>query len=183
VKNNVIIVCSLVFMVSGCIAPKNVETRIDQRNKEIIDIHLPSLTYLYKLHFMIYESKELTRNWTYVYKSDDAIDKIKLRKIHSIDYPELEMKLSELKKEWSLKEQLMFDATTNKIEELFDKEKSIMNKLNSYESYEDVMIVFQVDTEFERGEDSITTITEEILRKLNELIEIREEKLKELLGT
>jgi hypothetical protein len=177
-----IIFLTLLFMVSGCIAPKNIETRIDEKNKEIIEVHLPSLTYLYKLHFMIYESKELTRNWTYVYKSDDAIDKIKLRKIHSIDYPELEMKLRELKKEWSLKEQLIFNTTTKKIEALFDKEKSIMNTLNSYESYEDVMIVFQIDTEFERGEDSITTITEEILRKLTELIEIREKKLKKLLG-
>lgn len=155
---------------------------VDKVNREIIDYHIPAITNLHKLVFLIYESKELTRNWAYVYKSDDAIDKVKLKKIHSTEYPDLFDKINDLKSSWTFEERSQFNKICKQIELLFEREKHIMETLNSYESYDDVMVVFQVDTEFERGEESITSYTEEIILQINNLLISREETLRKLIG-
>lgn len=171
----IVLLISLSF---SCNVTKTAKGPVNKTNQEIVEYHLPSVSLLYKMYFIIYESKELTKSWAYVYRSDDAIDKVRLRNIHSKVYPEIKGKIDKLKRKWTIKEQLLFREICKDVENLFDNEKQIMDQLNSYEAYEDVMIVFQVDSKFERGADSITTFTETILKKLNELIAMREEKLK-----
>ncbi len=172
------LISSILIIFSSCETQKKLTGTVNQVNREIVNVHLPSVSYLYKLYFIIYESKELTKSWAYVYKSDDAIDKVRLKDIHSKVYPDLKKHLDELKKSWNPKERKAFHAICKRINKLFEKEQEVMNQLNSYEAYEDVMIVFQVDHTFERGTDSITTETEEILKALNRLISEREAKLK-----
>lgn len=179
-KNKAVIltvIASLLITLTDCTVQKRGKST-DKKTIEIVQQHFPSISLLYKLYFIVYESKELTKSWAYVYRSDDAIDKVRLISLHSEIYPSLKKELEKYKGKWSIKEQLQLREIFKDIETLFEKEKGVMEQLNSYEAYEDVMIVFQVDSEFERGSNSITSHTEEILKKISELTTVREEKLK-----
>ena len=145
-----------------------------QESKNITEdnqkIYNPSRTDLQELYILISNSKLLVKNWVFIERHSDTPDKLKLKKLHEKDYPEISKKLEKLEKYWTKHQRESFDAIQKTIKDtLFVQHQNIMEQLNSFESYEDPMIVFEINPLVEEdGEVSI--LTESILSNLDEVI-------------
>ena len=140
-------------------------------NEEIINVYTPSVAYLNDLSFLINNSKMLIKNWVFVERKSDTPDKLNLIAIHNNKFPDLTKKLSKISKRWTKKEQETLKNITTTIKDtLFAKHKKIMQSLNSFDSYDDPMVVFEINPEVEEGGEVIT-LSDKILKDLNALSE------------
>ena len=140
-------------------------------NEEIINVYTPSVSYLNDLSFLINNSKMLIKNWVFVERKNDTPDKLNLIDIHNKKFPELIKKLSEISKKWTEEEQATFQNITTTIKDtLFVKHKEIMQSLNSFDSYDDPMVIFEINPKVEEGGEVIN-LTDNILKKLGSLSE------------
>ena len=93
---------------------------------------------------IIKDSKALTANWVYI--SAYEKDKLRLKELHEITYPQIRIEIEEL---------LATDGLLNSSGELLEivslyddvleDQQLIMNSLTDFESYEDVMAVFMAE--------------------------------------
>ncbi|MCK5822564.1 MAG: GAF domain-containing protein [Bacteroidales bacterium] len=140
-------------------------------NEEIINIYTPSVSYLNDLSFLINNSKMLIKNWVFVERKNNTPDKLNLIDIHNEKFPELTKKLSKISKTWTKEEQAIFQNISTTIKDtLFVKHQEIMQSLNSFDSYDDPMIIFEINPKVEEGGEVIT-LTDNILKKLGSLSE------------
>jgi len=140
-----------------------------QINEEVSKILSPSENYLNDLTSLIVNSKMLIKNWVFIERKNDTPDKIKLRKMHNEEFPDLEEKILELKKFWPKNDQEEIEILLAAIEDtLFAYHTTIMNQLSSFEAYDDVMVVFEVNPMVEEGGEVIS-YTDEIIERLETL--------------
>ena len=140
-------------------------------NEEIINIYTPSVSYLEDLSFLINNSKMLIKNWVFVERKSDTPDKLNLIEVHEEKFPEIIKKLSKISKKWTKAEQVTFQNLSVTIKDtLFVKHKEIMQSLSSFDSYDDPMVVFEINPMVEEGGEVIT-ITDNILKELGSLSE------------
>ena len=144
-----------------------------QQNKRISDevsnILSPTVNYLNDLSFLIANSKMLIKNWVFIERKNDTPDKIKLRVLHSEEFPDLEEKINTIKNNWDKEDQRAIDSLLISISDtLFNYHQNIMNQLSSFEAYDDVMVVFEVNPMVEEGGEVIV-YTDNILDQLAEL--------------
>ncbi|MCK4663548.1 MAG: GAF domain-containing protein [Bacteroidales bacterium] len=145
-------------------------------NEEIANIYTPSVSYLNDLYFLITNSKMLIKNWVFIERINDTPDKIKLSKLHSEDFPYIEDKLLKIKNNWSIEEQETLNNILVSISDtLFESHNNIMSQLNSFDAYEDVMIIFEVNPMVEEGGEVIVQ-TDSILKNLEILSSKLEKK-------
>jgi len=138
-------------------------------NLEIITTYTPSVSNLQELYTMINNSQMLAKNWVFVEKQTDTPDKKKLQDFQDIDYPLLKSKIISLAEKWSETEKLELDTILNTIEtKLFPLHKTIMDNLNSFTSYDDPMLLFEITPMVEEGGDVIET-TQSLLKDINSL--------------
>ncbi|MFO7864604.1 MAG: MCP four helix bundle domain-containing protein, partial [Salinivirgaceae bacterium] len=116
-----------------------------QLNEQVANIYSPSVQYLSDLNQVISDSKMLIKNWVYIERKSNTPDKRKLRKLHSEEFPVLVSKIKSIYKNWTPEEQALFDSLVITVEDtLFPYHKQIMARLNSFESYDDPMVVFEI---------------------------------------
>ncbi len=140
-------------------------------NEEIINIYTPSVSYLNDLSFLINNSKMLIKNWVFVERKSDTPDKLNLIEIHEEKFPEMIKKLSKISEKWTKKEQATFQNLSVTIKDtLFVKHKEIMQSLNSFDSYDDPMVIFEINPMVEEGGEVII-LSDNILKELNALSE------------
>ena len=169
----------LVFSLFGChTAHQTTAGTANTKAGDVFEMHYQTIKLLNELYFLVYESKELTKTWAYVYREEDAPDKLRLKKIQTLLLPELIAKIKGASKKWPRKEGKVAGEIIGLAGQLIKSEQDVMKQLDSYEDYEDVMVIFQVDAHFERGEGSITSITESILKKTKHLLSFKENELK-----
>jgi len=137
-------------------------------NDDIIEKYNPSVQALEDLNLLIVRSKMLILNWISVQITDDP-DKEKLRVLINEEYPVKRETTKKLAVNWSPDEQEQVEEIFEKIESLFIMHEDIMSQLNSFESYEDPMVVFMLEPMVENGE--VDEETTKILNRLGELIE------------
>jgi len=132
-------------------------------NKTLTEIYSPSSNSLRELSQMITQSKMLIKNWVFIDKQSGTPDKVRLAELQDKKYPELKKKIEGFYEEVghasdidSLK--LIFQKTDS----LFQMQKQIMSSLNSFESYDDAMILFEVEPMVQEGGDVIT-LSDEII--------------------
>ncbi|PLX16078.1 MAG: histidine kinase [Salinivirgaceae bacterium] len=114
-------------------------------NEEITNIYTPSVSKMGDMTQLINSSKMLITSWVYIDKKSDAPDKIKLRKLHNEDFPHLVADIKEIYKNWDNKDKGKFDTLVLFIQDtLFENHKTIMQGLNSFDSYDDPMVLFEI---------------------------------------
>ncbi|MDD2277921.1 MAG: methyl-accepting chemotaxis protein [Bacteroidales bacterium] len=142
----------------------------DEINRNLSEQNTPSVNKLIELQNLITESKLLIKNWVYIDKLPDTPDKIRLQEMHSTIYPNLVAEINPLIKNWSPEDRQAFENLNNKItKELFIDHKTVMSQLNSFDSYNDFLILMDVEGMVDVN-GSIITTTDAILDQLNALI-------------
>ncbi len=140
-------------------------------NSKIISIYNPSSAKLQELIAMITNSQSLVKNWVFIDKQSDTPDKKKLQDIHQVEFPKLEEEIKKVSENWDTVSKQQIDSIFNTIEtKLFAAHKTIMDKLNSFESYDDFMVLIEVNPMVEEGGEVIVT-TQEVLASISKLKE------------
>jgi len=145
-----------------------------KENEVIVNIYRPSETRLNDLYTLISTSKMLIKNWVFIEKKNDTPDKIKLKETHSINYPQIKNQLENYVDRWGKKEKVLYEDISHSIDTLFEMHKSIMGQLNSFESYVNVMTIFQLQPRVEEDGDVIQ-LTDKILAQLDGLLKVQVE--------
>ncbi|MBN2612504.1 MAG: methyl-accepting chemotaxis protein [Bacteroidales bacterium] len=144
----------------------NRSAKIANNNLNLIS---PSTEGINELNVLINETKMLIKNWIFVEKHSDTQDKLKLKSIHEKEYPELIEQLATLSKHWSNAEKELFDEIIKSINDtLFPLHKSVMSSLSSFESYDDLLLLFDIYPLVE-AEGNITSSTQNIQEKISSL--------------
>lgn len=120
-------------------------------NDQITKIYNPSVNVLEDLNMLIVESKMLIMRWVEVQISDEP-DKAKLKKLVAEDYPKKKEEILELAEFWSSDEQEQIAEVIIMVENLIVLLEQIMSQLNTFESYEDPMVVFMIRPMVEGGQ-------------------------------
>jgi len=146
-------------------------------NETITNIFTPSLELINKMQTQISDSRMLIKSWVHIDKIADTPDKLKLKQLHSTDYPKLIDTLLTLSDMWNSPEMqtLLFEINSTIQDTLFPKHQYIMNQLSTFESYDDPFVVFEVTPMTEEGGE-VMTLTDHVLAKIGEL-QIEQEAL------
>ena len=70
-------------------------------NDKISNLYTPSLAYINDLYAKISDSRMLIKSWVFIDKISDTPDKLKLRKLHAVDYEEVMDTLKAFSKIWA----------------------------------------------------------------------------------
>ncbi|MBL4736004.1 MAG: SpoIIE family protein phosphatase [Flavobacteriales bacterium] len=141
-------------------------------NEQITKIYNPSVHVLENLNLLIVESKMLIMNWMSVQISDDD-DKLRLKDLIADDYPALKERVLLLAVNWTEDEQAQIRIIMRDIDDLFVYLEDIMSQLNTFESYEDPMVVFMIKPMVEGGEVDI--LASKILSDLGVIVLAQQE--------
>ncbi len=138
-------------------------------NEKTANIYTPSVNTLQEFKIMIIDSKTLIGNWISTQSNDNTPEKNKLRNIHDIKYKELKSSLSEISKKWDNVDLIMLNELIQSTDSLFAEHKTVMSSLNSFENYEDPLIVMEIKPMMDEG-GSIVLQTDKIINKLEVII-------------
>jgi len=119
-------------------------------NEEISNVFIPSASLLNDLVYQISNSKMLIKNWVYIDKVADTPEKLKLIALHEKEFPELNSQIIEISKSWSSYLSTREEQDYNNISKfitdtLFIRHKEIMGKLSNLASYDDPLIMFEIN--------------------------------------
>lgn len=171
----------IIFIVASALAFRTLNKNINNV-QEISNVHNPSVDRIDELSNLIAESKLLIKNWVFIEKKSGTTDKQKLVDLHKQQYPDLKQKINSLTSHWSDTEKALYDSVKTSIEDtLFDQHKQIMGKLNSFSSYDDPEVVFDIMPMVEQDGRTIQT-TENILTNLQRLADKQKEKAEKARG-
>lgn len=146
-------------------------------NKQINAIFIPSASLLSDLDNMVSNSKMLIKNWVYIEKINDTPDKIQLKNLHAKDFPAIDAQLKEISAQWPEAEQKKYQELSTLIKTgLFASHASIMTKLNDFTSYDDPLVMFEVQPLVEEGGE-VMKLTDEVQKKIHELKTLQDAKV------
>ncbi|MBN2486070.1 MAG: GAF domain-containing protein [Bacteroidales bacterium] len=149
------------------------KSRLD--NARINSIYTPSVELIRDMYTKISDSRMLIKSWVHIDKISDTPDKIKLLDLHSKGYGETIDSLKILSEYWqddTLKS-LLYDIDILITDTLFPRHQYIMEQLNSFLSYEDPFIVFEM-TDMVEDKGEVMLITNRALNKISSLLEKQE---------
>jgi hypothetical protein len=170
---------TLAVLING-ILTQNAIQRNQEVNEIITNVYSPSLEWINKMQTQISESRMLIKSWVHIDKISDTPDKIRLKQLHSTDFPMLSDTLTKLSTKWDEAEKILESGTaagqiallneinTTIVDTLFPKHEYIMSQLNSFESYDDPFVVFEVTPMTEEGGE-VMTLTDKVLSKIEQL--------------
>ena len=114
----------------------------NMQDKEIGE-YLPVKEKLSNMSNLIAETKRLTVNWVYVDHQPDSPEKVKLKNIIDTGFDEVLKEVKENTIEWDQAFVDTLNVLDTKVHEFFDLQRIVMNNLNSFESYDDVMAMME----------------------------------------
>ncbi|MCW3785142.1 methyl-accepting chemotaxis protein [Plebeiibacterium sediminum] len=129
-------------------------------SEEITGIYNPSEQKLQQFRDMVNNSKSLIKSWVFVDRQPGTSDKQRLETLIKEDYPSLVNDLKSLTPRWKKEFQDSFAQVVHKTDSLFEKQKYVMSSLNSFESYDDVMVIFEVEPMVQEDGEIINLGTE-----------------------
>lgn len=149
-----------------------------EQNKEIngriAKIYSPSVKHLNDLNYAIIDSKMLIKNWVFIDKKSDTPDKKRLRAIHATEYPDIKKALAPLVNEWGENEQLAYKNVTISIEELFKSHIEIMDQLNTFESYGNLMATIEAESKVDEN-GNVIKHADKIIIQLDSLLKVQDQ--------
>jgi signal transduction histidine kinase/CheY-like chemotaxis protein len=132
----------------------------------IMTVDIPSLQKLEHMNLLIIRSKMYTTNW--VYLPSNTEEKKKLQTLQNIEYPELKRSIVTLMKDWSINEEKNnMTSVFLEFERLVIYEKDIMNRLNSFDDYEDPEKKFAAEI---INDEKVLPASADLISKLNKMI-------------
>jgi methyl-accepting chemotaxis protein len=139
-------------------------------NERITSIYTPSQAFIADLYSRINDSRMLVKSWVFIDKISDTPDKIKLRELHATGYKSVMDTLKQLSKLWdsTIFRSSLFYIDSMIVDSLFPKHKYIMDRLNSFEKYDDPFVIFEVTPMTEEGGD-VMSLTNRILSRIDDL--------------
>ena len=141
-----------------------------QLNESITGLYTPSTNNLSKLRQVVVDSKMLIKNWVYIDKQSGTADKLRLRRLHDSIFPAVINNLDALAPRWDERSQQSFSTIKTTIQDsLVPRHQEIMGKLNTFESYDDALVIFEVTPLVEEG-GVIMNLTDRIINELDHLI-------------
>ena len=166
----IVIILSLV----SSVATFKILTRNQELNNKINELNSPSIQYLNQLYAIVQESKLLIKNWVFIEKHTNTKDKVRLTDIHKEVFVQLQSDIMILKSSWNEEEQLSYESIISSIKDsLFVEHELIMSSLTSFDSYDDLMVIFEVEPMVSEG-GTVIELTDRILTNLTELINKKE---------
>ena len=143
----------------------NSSKKLTYKNLQVI---LPSQSGLNDLSQIISKSSLLLKNWVFVERQSDTPDKMELRSLHAKELPLTFHLLDSLSLYWQPELKNQYDTLRTKIDSLVVLQQSVTTSLNSFEAYDDPMLIFEVQILVDQG-GQINTITETVSKLLNNL--------------
>lgn len=163
------------FIISS-IVTFTILTQNDTINRKLSEQNTPSVNGLIELQNLIAESKLLIKNWVYIDKLPDTPDKKRLIEFHNSLYPNLVEEIRPLAENWSNEDRQTFSDLNEKItSSLFNDHKHVMSQLSNFDSYNDFLILMDVEGMVDAS-GSIMITTNEVLGQLNALITSQQEE-------
>ncbi len=150
-------------------------------NTEINQLYTPSVGALQELSNLVVRSKMLVGNWVHTQK--DSEDKGKLKNLIQREYPSLKdtiLNLAYNKRnnstlpQWSEAAKSDVSTILSLTDKLWEDHREVMAQLNSFDSYEDAMILMQNKNAVEDLDGEINIETRLILSKLDSLISLQQ---------
>jgi serine phosphatase RsbU (regulator of sigma subunit) len=121
-----------------------------RKTDQVTEIYNPSVAVLKELDNLINRSKLLITKWYYVQTSETHADKVALHQLLNSEYPALKARIKKYSVHWSKEEQESIDIILSLTEVMFESyDKDVMQKLNSFEAYNDSNIKFEALIPFE----------------------------------
>jgi methyl-accepting chemotaxis protein len=115
-------------------------------NNMVTNTYGPTVQNLADLDNLINQSKMLIRNWVFVDKQPGTPDKVRLANLHSNDWPALKSDLQPLTVKWeNQQDEELLNEIFHEMDSLFGMHRQIMESLNSFDAYEDIMIFFEAE--------------------------------------
>jgi PAS domain S-box-containing protein len=140
-------------------------------NNKVIYVYNPSSARLQELIAIVNNSQMLIKNWVFIERQANTPDKKKLEKLHNVEFPALRDEIITISKHWDNETQHNIDSLLNAIEnKLFSAHKVIMRKLNSFENYDDFMIITEVNMMIE-NDGEVTTLTNNLINSISKIKE------------
>lgn len=156
-------------LISFVIVFVNLESSRKITNKNL-NLYAPSVAYLNKMVSVVNDSKLLIKNWVFVDKKVDTPDKLRLQKLHNQDFNAIKDSLSVIARQWTNEERQQLTGCFITIEDtLFSLHEGIMAKLNTFESYDDPMVLFEVMPLVSEGGE-VLNYTNQIVEELSDLL-------------
>ncbi|MCU4175868.1 methyl-accepting chemotaxis protein [Carboxylicivirga sp. N1Y90] len=137
-------------------------------NTKLTGTYSPSSDKMSELSTLVVNSKMLVRSWVFIDTQSDTPDKLRLKELQDKDYPAIREELRALFEGWEEEDVTEAEAVFHSIDSLIGMQQYIMSSLNSFEAYEDVMVLFDVEPQVQDGGEVIL-LTDEITQKLSDL--------------
>ena len=160
----------LLALITNAIIILNSSLKNSNLNTKITQNYNPSQSNLDELKKLLVDSKMLIKNWVYIDKKDNTPNKIRLIDLQDKDLPSILSTLKDLSESWDKQQK----ESLNRVEKLIvdsitPLHKNVMSQLNSFESYDDLMVIFEV-TPLVEEQGEIMVKTDSAISILNELI-------------
>ncbi|NOR86535.1 MAG: HAMP domain-containing protein [Bacteroidales bacterium] len=139
--------------------------------KSMADVYSPSSELLQKLSYHVSETKMLIKNWVFVSPQDKSPDKIRLKQLHDSDIPELLSELELLSEGWEPEEKEVLQHLIFHFNEyLLPAQREVMEILNTFEDYNNAMLVFTAQSLVEEETDPVMIVTTSLIREINDFV-------------
>ncbi len=159
----------LVVILINAILTLGTLTRSKNLTNEVTSVYSPSTEKLGEMEMMVTQSKMLIKNWVYIDRQSNTPDKQNLHKVHEQEMPSLMDELNEISAEWEDEDDKQkLEQIFSKIDSLFEMHQQIMSALNSFDSYDDPMVLFEVEPMVVEGGD-VMVLSDEIINEVSDL--------------
>ncbi|MCG8701540.1 MAG: GAF domain-containing protein [Bacteroidales bacterium] len=163
------------FLILAAVVYNSVQTAMSlshsrELNSQITTMYGPSLELTNKLYTQISDSRMLIKSWVHIDKKSNTPDKIRLRQLHTTEYPELmDSIVNILKTCKDEKNEKLVNRIKVTIEDtLIQKHVYVMNQLNTFENYDDFSIIAMTTLMVDEDGD-IMKYTRDVLHMIDEL--------------
>jgi len=151
-------------------------TRSKEQTDSVVGQVTPSVSALKEYNFILQKSQTLISKWYFFQSNNDDLSKTELRNLISKDYPHIKAKIDSLSNDWTKEEQAKAKSIIQFSDGLFRLyQVEIMTPLNSWDSYQDANIKFEVALPFEDSQEKIKML----YAQLNDLIQQKEKNAEE----
>ncbi len=124
-------------------------------NSKLTGTYSPSAEKLNRLSAMVTNSTMLVRSWVFIDKQSDTPDKIRLKELHTDVYPQLRDEIKTFYTDWDEADVKDANVIFHEVDSLFEMQQYVMSSLNSFNAYEDVMVLFEVEPQVQDGGEII----------------------------
>lgn len=146
-------------------------------NERIYGTFVPSVQYLNDFIFMVAESDDMLKSAVFIEKNELSLSRQKLEVLHDSTFNDLMHGIIWHVRSWQKEEQNMYYDITSSIDSLFLKQSLILDKLESFDDYQNAELFFEVTEEVSENGD-IEKHTQRIFNNLYALLEIQENNMR-----